>query len=122
MTYTFFHAGEGLHIIYDSISGAVIKTGELEAYICDALDPLGEELSHLPDKCPSDIRYELARFSSTEVQAAYNKIKEYFALGLIYKSGDPYRLRISGDHSASTSLIAAIESETGLTKADFELI
>ena len=66
MTYTFYNNSEGIYILYDSVSGAVIRSGELEAYICDALDPCGEKLSHLPEKCPSEIRYELARFSSTE--------------------------------------------------------
>ena len=75
MTYTFYCPAEGRHIIYDTESGAVIRSTEIEAYICDALDPCGEELSPLPEKCPSEIRYELARFASTEVSAAYEKIK-----------------------------------------------
>ena len=122
MTYTFFNNNEGIHIIYDSVSGAVIKSSELEAYICDALDPCGEELTHLPEKCPSEIRYELARFSSTEVGEAYAKIKEYYSLGLIYGCGEANRIRTAGDHSATSAMIAAISAETGLQPTDFELI
>lgn len=122
MTYTFFNNNEGIYILYDSTSGAVIRAGELEAYICDALDPCGEPLSHLPDKCPSDIRYELARFSSTEVSAAYEKIKDYFSRGLIYANSNSNKIRISGDFSADPSMIAAIASETGIREADFERI
>ncbi len=122
MTYTFFNSNEGIYVLYDSVSGAVIRAGELEAYICDALDPCGEVLSHLPEKCPSDIRYELARFSSTEVSTAYGKIKEYFSCGLIYGNGNDKRIRTSGDHSADNSMIAVISSETGIREKDFELI
>ena len=39
MTYTFYCPAEGRHIIYDTESGAVIRSSEIEAYICDALDP-----------------------------------------------------------------------------------
>lgn len=122
MTYTFYNNAEGMYIIYDSVSGAVIKTGELEAYICDALDPCGEELSRLPDKCPSEIRYELARFASTEVSAAYNRVKEYFETELIYAKGDVNRIRTTGDYSATPALITAISSETSIREADFQLI
>lgn len=122
MTYTFFNNNEGIYILYDSVSGAVIRAGELEAYIFDALDPCGEKLSGLPEKCPSEIRYELARFSSTEVSEAYAKVKDYYSCGLIYACGNCNRIRTSGDHSASPSMISAISSETGIREADFELI
>lgn len=122
MTYTFFNNNEGIYIIYDSVSGSAIKAGELEAYICDALDPCGESISHLPTKCPSEIRYELARFSSTEVSAAYEKVKEYFACGLIYAKGNVTRIKTSGEHSATPSMISAISAETGIRESDFELI
>ena len=122
MTYTFYNNSEGIYILYDSVSGAVIRSGELEAYICDALDPCGEKLSHLPEKCPSEIRYELARFSSTEVSSAYAKIKEYFEAGLIYGCGASNRIRTTGDHSANTSMLSAISSETGIRESDFERI
>ena len=46
MTYTFYNNSEGIYILYDSVSGAAIRSGELEAYICDALDPCGENLAH----------------------------------------------------------------------------
>lgn len=45
MTYTFYNNSEGIYILYDSVSGAAIRSGELEAYICDALDPCGENLA-----------------------------------------------------------------------------
>ena len=74
MTYTFYSSAEGRYIIYDTASGAVIRSNEIEAYICDALDPCEEGTPVLPEKCPSEIRYELARFASTEVASAYAKI------------------------------------------------
>lgn len=122
MTYTFYNNSEGIYVIYDSVSGAVIRGGELEAYICDALDPCGEILSHLPEKCPSEIRYELARFSSTEVSSAYAKVKEYFEARLIYSCGNSNKIRTNGDHSANASMISAISAETGIRESDFELI
>lgn len=122
MTYTFFNACEGRHVIYDSVSGAVINATELEAYICDALDPCGETLERLPEKCPSEIRYELARFASTEVSAAYEKIKSYFLSGLIYAAGDAKKVRTSGDHSASPATISVISSETGIPTSELELL
>lgn len=122
MTFTFFNSNEGFYILYDSVSGAVIRASEIEAYICDALDPCGESLSRLPEKCPSDIRYELARFSSTEVNTAYSKIKEYFDYGLIYKSDSAFRIRTSGEYSANSSVIALIYSETGMKESSFEII
>ncbi len=122
MTYTFYNKSEAIYIIYDSVSGAVIKAGELEAYICDALDPCGETIFRLPEKCPSEIRYELARFSSTEVGEAYSKIKDYFSVGLIYGCGEHNRIKVTGEHSASPSIISAISAETGIPETDFELI
>lgn len=122
MTYTFYNNNEGIYIIYDSASGAVIRASELEAYICDALDPCGESLTRLPEKCPSEIRYELARFSSTEVSIAYTKIKEYFSLGLIYSNAGSNKIRTSGEYSANPALVSAISSETGISKSDFEII
>lgn len=122
MTYTFFNALEGRHVIYDSVSGAVINSTELETYICDALDPCGEHLDRLPEKCPSEIRYELARYASTEVSAAYEKIKSYFLSGLIYSAADANRVRVSGEHSASSATISIISSETGIPISELELI
>ena len=121
MTYSFFCPSEGRHCIYDTSSGAVILTGELEAYICDALDPCGEA-GHFPEKCPSDIRYELARFASTEVSAAYERIKSYYSLGLIYTDSDKALLRVSGEYSASEALIPQILAECGLSKNDITFI
>ena len=50
MTYTFYCPSEGRHIIYDTESGAVIRSTEIEAYICDALYPCGEDIAPLPAK------------------------------------------------------------------------
>ncbi len=122
MTYAFFNPNNGIYIIYDTASGAVIRTCELEAYICDALYPCGEDTVHLPVKCPSDIRYELARFASTEVSAAYENIKKYYSEGLIYGNSEKIALRLSGDHSADRSLLPLILSETGLTEREIDLI
>lgn len=122
MTYTFFNASGGCNVIYDSVSGAVINASELEAYICDAMDPCGESIDRMPEKCPSEIRYELARYSSTEVSAAYEKIKGYFACGLIFSSEDAKRIRTAGEHSASASTIQLIAAETGCHVSEFELI
>ena len=122
MTYTFFYSSEGRHVIYDGNSGAVISATELEAYICDALDPCGEQLDHLPEKCPSEIRYELARYASTEVSAAYDKIKSYFTQGLIYSVGEATRIRTSGEYAASDAIISAIASEMGVHASTLEKI
>lgn len=122
MTYTFFNASEGSNVIYDSVSGAVINASELEAYICDAMDPCGESIGRMPEKCPSEIRYELARYSSTEVSAAYEKIKGYFARGLIFSSEDAKRIRTAGEYAASASAIQLIAAETGCHVSEFELI
>lgn len=122
MTYTFYSSAEGRYIIYDTASGAVIRSTEIEAYICDALDPCEEGAPVLPEKCPSEIRYELARFASTEVAEAYTKIKEYYHDGLIYRISDNTVLRTSGDHSASGDLITTVLSNTDLTKEEVEFI
>ena len=122
MTYTFYCPAEGRHIIYDTESGAVIRSSEIEAYICDALDPCGETLSSLPEKCPSEIRYELARFASTEVSAAYDKIKSYFNGGLIYRDTGSTNIRISGEYSANEEMIAFIVSKTGISKNELKTI
>ncbi len=122
MTYTFYCPSEGRHIIYDTESGSVILASELEAYICDALDPCGEELSSLPAKCPSEIRYELARFASTEVSAAYEKVKSYYSAGLIYRDTGKTNIRISGEHSANEEMIAFVISNTGISRAKLKTI
>ena len=122
MTYTFYSSAEGRYVIYDTASGAVIRSTELEAYICDALDPCEEGAPVLPEKCPSEIRYELARFASTEVSEAYGKIKEYYRSGLIYGISDKNLLRTSGEHSASGELISAVLSNADLTKESVEMI
>ena len=122
MTYTFYCPTEGRYIIYDTESGAVIRSTEIEAYICDALDPCGEELSSLPEKCPSEIRYELARFASTEVASAYDKIKNYFNTGLIYRDTGVTNIRISGEHSANEEMVAIVISKTGIAKSELKAI
>ncbi len=121
MTYTFYSQAEGRYLIYDTASGAVIPAGELDAYICDALDPCGEKL-HLPEKCPSEIRYELARFSSTEVSQAYLKIKEYYAEGLIFGDSDKILLRLSGAYSADDSIVGLVCKETGYTRGEIVFV
>lgn len=116
MTYTFYNPAEGRHIIYDTASGAVIRCGEIEAYICDALDPCGDGEPLFSDKCPSEIRYELARFSSTEVSAAYNNVKGYYSAGLIYGISNHIFIRNSGEHSADETLIPLIMSNAGVSE------
>ena len=120
MTYTFFSSAEGRYIIYDTASGAVIRSSEIEAYICDALDPCEEGNAFFPEKCPSEIRYELARFASTEVAQAYARIKEYYRSGLIYGISEKRILRTSGEHSACGELASAVLSNAGLTKGEIE--
>ncbi len=115
MTYTIFNPADGFHYIYDTASGAVIPVGELEAYICDAMDPCGDEIDRLPEKCPSDIRYELARFSSTEVSAAYGKIKDLFQSCLIYRSSSTACIRSSGEFSVDENSRLFILSKAGLS-------
>ena len=66
--------------------------------------------------------YELARYSSTEVSAAYEKIKGYFARGLIFSSEDAKRIRTAGEYAASASAIQLIAAETGCHVSEFELI
>ncbi len=122
MSYTFFSPAEGRHIIYDTASGAVIRASETEAYICDALDPCGEGKPHFPEKCPSEIRYELARFASTEVSAAYEKVKGYYSLGLIYGDSEQPRIMTSGEYAASDDLIQSLLSAAELTKNDVVFI
>ena len=122
MTYTIFNPSDGFHYIYDSASGSVIPTGELEAYICDAMDPCGEELERMPDKCPSEIRYELARFSSTEVSAAYEKIKAYFSAGIIYGDSKKDCIRTQGEFSADEDTVRFILSKAGLSFSEVTMI
>jgi len=122
MTYTFFSSADGIFFIYDTASGAVIRANELEAYLCDALDPCGENNYRLPEKCPSEIRYELARFSSTEVSSAYEKIKNYFSLGLIYGNSLTNHIRTSGEYSADQLLIPLLLTEAGLKLQDIEFL
>ena len=122
MTYTFYCPAEGRNIIYDTDSGAVIRSSEIEAYICDALDPCGEEITTLPEKCPSEIRYELARFASTEVSAAYDKIKSYYISGLIYRDSEQTNIRTAGDHSADEEMIAFVISKTGISRTELKMI
>ena len=122
MTYTFYSSVEGRYIIYDTASGAVIRSTEIEAYICDALDPCEEGAPVLPEKCPSEIRYELARFASTEVADAYGKIKEYYNSRLIYGISDKTVIRTSGEHSASGELFSAVLANADLTKSEVESI
>ena len=115
MTITFYCSSEGRYIIYDTASGAVIRSSETEAYICDALDPCGEGEPILPEKCPSEIRYELARFASTEVAEAYGKIKEYYNAGLIYGDSEKNFIRISGEHSAGGELLSQVLTQAQLS-------
>ncbi len=122
MTYTFYSSAEGRYIIYDTASGAVIRSSEIEAYICDALDPCEESAPVLPEKCPSEIRYELARFASTEVAQAYAKIKDYYCAGLIYGISEKCVLRTSGEHSASGELVSIVLSNADLSKEEVEMI
>lgn len=122
MTYTFYCPTEGRYVIYDTESGAVIRASEIEAYICDALDPCGEVLSSLPYKCPSEIRYELARFASTEVAAAYDSIRAYFNEGLIYHDTGKTNIRTAGEHSANEEMISFVISNTGISRAELKTV
>lgn len=122
MTYTFYCPTEGRYIIYDTESGAVIRSSEIEAYICDALDPCGEGMPSLPEKCPSEIRYELARFASTEVSSAYDSVKRYCNEGLIYRDTGKTNVRVSGEHSANEEMVAFIISKTGISRAELKTV
>ena len=122
MTYTFYCPSEGRYLIYDTASGAVIHSSEIEAYICDALDPCEDGAPLLPEKCPSEIRYELARFSSTEVSDAYGRIKDYYRAGLIYGITADCFIRTSGEHSASEELIPLVLSKADLNRASVKTI
>lgn len=113
MTYTICDPSKRNHFIYDTASGAVIPASELEAYLCEALAPSDGCPVHMPEKCPSEIRYELARFSSTEIGSSYDKLKKLYASGLIFGTADAIYIRSCGDFSADRETIALILGEIG---------
>ncbi len=121
MTYTFISPSEGRYFIYDTSSGAVIPSNEIESYICDALDPCGEHLC-LPEKCPSEIRYELARFASTDVSQAYERIKRLADGGYIFGCSEKCILKVTGEYSANDTLLTEILTKNGLSRNEISFI
>ena len=76
----------------------------------------------LPEKCPSEIRYELARFASTEVSSAYDSVKRYCNEGLIYRDTGKTNIRTTGEYSASEEMIAFVISKTGISRAELKTL
>ena len=86
--------------IYDTVSGAVIPVDTLTGALCDAV--LFEGYSGaMPERCPSEIRYDFAKFSSTRISEAYTTLLELSKRGLIYKNGGVSNIRIRGEFAAS---------------------
>ncbi len=61
---------EKKRLLHDFDSGEITEISRIEKEILPHL----EELAPLPEECPTTLRYSLAKYESTEVEAAYRRL------------------------------------------------
>lgn len=81
-------------IAYDTASGAVIPMTSLEYKMIQAITP------PLAPLCPSSLRYELAKYDSTDVEEAYENIYKLYMQGTLFATSDTSapKIRIGGQY------------------------
>ena len=79
---------------YDTSSGAVLPVTSLESKMIQAIVP------PLSPACPSSLRYELAKYDSTDVEETYDRIYALSCEGILFASmeSDQIHLRIGGPY------------------------
>lgn len=92
---------EGKKYAYDSASGTVVSLPSLPFKMIEALEPPLEPI------CPTSLRYELAKYDFSDVEAAYDTILEYAENGLLYKEEDGIiRIMTDGEYACPSERIA----------------
>ena len=92
---------EGKKYAYDSVAGTVVALPSLPFKMIEALEPPLEPI------CPTSLRYELAKYDFSDVEAAYDTILEYAENGLLYQEEDGVaRLRTDGEYACPNERIA----------------
>ena len=84
--YTLF----GYNIVLDVESGAVHAVSEIAMKMIDYLEIMLEKNNYgdLPEECPVDIRYFLARFDSSDVNETYAELRELYINRLLFTKHD----------------------------------
>ncbi|MCL2160090.1 MAG: thioether cross-link-forming SCIFF peptide maturase, partial [Oscillospiraceae bacterium] len=79
----------GQNIVLDIESGAIHVVSDVAALMCGYIEAmLKSGKATMPKNCPVDLRYSLAKYESSEVQAAYAELLELYENGLIFSNGD----------------------------------
>ena len=112
---------EGKKYAYDTASGAVVTLPSLPFKMVEALEPPIEPV------CPTSLRYELAKYDFSDVEAAYDTILEYAESGLLYKEDDGViRIMTDGEYACPSERIATElltkAFSTGSASVSFEAI
>ena len=105
MLYTFRF--EGKKYAYDSASGAIFRPDALQFKMLNAIQP------PLLPSCPTSLRYELAKFDSTDVESAYDSIYALAQRNVLFVAEDgAIRVMTEGEFAFSSSAqIAAALTE-----------
>ena len=100
--YTLF----GYNIVLDVESGAIHILSDIAMQMLGYLELMPEKnnFKDLPDECPVDIRYYLAKYESSEVKETYSELKELYQNQLLFSKPDNF----VGDAAPGVPVIKAL--------------
>ena len=93
--YTLF----GYNIVLDVESGAVHVLSDIAMNMIDYLEIFIEKnnFNDLPEECPVDIRYSLAKYESSDVKDAYAELRELYQNKILFSQPNDIKLNNYGE-------------------------
>ena len=97
--YTLF----GYNIVIDAESGAVHVLSEIAMKMTDYLEIMinKDGFAGFPDECPVDIRYQHAKYSSSDVNDAYAELCGLYKDGILFSKPEEIKLNYSENFKES---------------------
>jgi len=88
--YTLF----GYNIVLDVESGAIHIVSEIAMKIIDFFEAMLEKnnFGEMPEECPVDIRYFLAKYESSEIKDTYAELLELYKENMLFSKPDDIKL------------------------------
>ncbi|MCL2774578.1 MAG: thioether cross-link-forming SCIFF peptide maturase [Oscillospiraceae bacterium] len=102
--YTLF----GYNIVIDTESGAVHVLSEIAVKMTDYLDVMANRdgFTGFPDDCPMDIRYQFAKYESSDVKGAYAELCGLYKDGILFSK--PYEIKLNYSDNFGESPVKAL--------------